>query len=137
MNFDDLFDDFFKKPEEKPNVNPNPISDELKKIIHSITNFKKMSEDEDLDKAIDDELGEPDEVEEIIEDGFIFKKLVWHTPHGHFVKIVVDQVMGQDFHQSTEPATLEEQLQEAVEAEDYPKAIELRDKIKKMTEKKV
>ena len=52
--------------------------------------WEKIEESgEDLDSAITDELGKPDEIQEVTEDGFLFKKMVWNTPHGQFVKIVV------------------------------------------------
>ena len=118
-SFDDLFNEFFKRK------NANPIHDELKRIIEAMTNFKKIDNIED---NLGDELGEPSEVEELIEDGLLFKKLTWNTSHGKFVKIVVSDVQPSD-----EPAkelNLEEQLQMAVDSEDYDLAIKLRDQIK-------
>ncbi len=129
-NFDDLFDDFFK---ERKKTHTN-LNDELKRIMETIMKFKRMDSEEDLENAIDSELGEPTEVEEFVRDGFIFKKLTWQTAHGKFVKVVVSELA--DNNSEVEPKstekevkTIQEQLEDAVAAEDYALAIKLRDKI--------
>lgn len=112
--FDNLFNDFFNNRKRS-----NGLGDEIGKIIRAIQNFKRNHLiDENLGDAMEAELGPPTLSEEFIEDGLLYNKLVWDTPHGQFVKIVVNNI------------SLEEQLQEALETEDFEKAIVLRDKIK-------
>jgi hypothetical protein len=130
--FDDLFEDFFKKKTE----NQPDIRDEIKKIMDTISKFRKLGSEEELDDAIDNELGEPNEVEEYIENGFLFKKLTWNTPHGSYIKLVVTDIVDNNGEYEpenivTKTKSLQEQLEEAVEAENYPLAIKLRDEIKK------
>jgi len=130
--FDDLFEDFFKKKTE----NQPDIRDEIKKIMDTISKFRKLGSEEELDDAIDNELGEPNEVEEYIENGFLFKKLTWNTPHGSYIKLVVTDIVDNNGEYEpenivTKTKSLQEQLEEAVEAENYPLAIKLIDEIKK------
>ena len=148
-SFDDLFDEFFN--EKKP---LNSLHDEIKKIIDSLANFKKpepkldfkteigkMDNEEQIAKFLGIDLSNPTSVEEFTENGLKFSKLTWETPRGRFVKVVVSDVIdGDTALMSTGPKakSLEEQLQEAVDNEDYELAITLRDKIKsqKKVEKK-
>lgn len=130
--FDDLFDDFFKKKNE----NQPDIRDEIKKIMDTISKFRKIGSEEELDDAIDNELGEPNEIEEYIENGFLFKKLTWNTPHGSYIKLVVTDIVDNNGEYEpentvTKTKSLQEQLEDAVETENYPLAIKLRDEIKK------
>ena len=124
-SFDDLFNEFFNKKKKT-----NPLQDEIKKLIESIAQFKNIKNEAMLEKEIDKELGKPSIIEERIENGLRFKKITWHTPTGSFVKIIVTDVNDTS---ETEPTTasLEEQLKEAVESENYELAIQLRDQIKK------
>jgi excinuclease UvrABC helicase subunit UvrB len=125
LDFNDLFNDFFNDRNKKV----NPLHDELKKLIETIANFKAIENEQKLDQEIDTVLGKPSQIEERIEDGILYKKVTWMTPHGKFVKIIVSDVEAETV--TTEPKikSLEQQLQEAVEAENYELAIELRDKI--------
>jgi hypothetical protein len=125
--FDDLFEDFFnKKKQTTPNLN-----EELKKIMESIKKFKNVDNEEDFDKVLDTELGEPTIIEEYIEDGFLFRKHIWQTPHGQFVKLVISEAPDSNVETNkTGNKTLQQQLEDAVAVEDYALAIKLRDKIK-------
>lgn len=130
--FDDLFNDFFNRKK----MESNPLHEEIKKLIETIANFKKVEDEAKLEKEIDKELGKPSQIEEHIEGGLLYKKLTWFTPFGHFVKIIVtdaDEAEPQPKRPTrrVKEKSLEEQLKEAVEAENYELAIELRDKIKK------
>ena len=128
MKFDDLFNDFFKK-------SSNPFQNELDRIMKSLMNFRRMSNDELDINSVQDALGEPDEVEEFEEEGLIFKKMIWNKPEGQYVKIIVTDV-NTELEKKEANKTLEEQLTDAVEAEDYELAIELREKIKQQKKNK-
>lgn len=125
--FDDLFNDFFGRRRN----DYSSINEELKKIMESLMNFKKV-QNEVLGEAIQSELGEPDQIIDHVEAGMNFRKMIWNTPQGQFVKIIVTDV------DDTEPLvqrkkhskSLEQRLKEAVDAEDYELAIQLRDEIK-------
>lgn len=122
-NFDDLVNDFLKpKGPKRGKI--------LGKIIDTIVNFTKMKTDEELEDAINKNLGEPDIIEEFEEDGLHIQRLVWNTPEGQFMKIVANPIDVEDFVFPQKKLTLEEQLEKAVEDEDYTLAIQLRDKIK-------
>ena len=134
-SFDDLFNDFFnEQPNEKKYT--NPVHEEIKKLMEALSNFKK-TEDLDAEEMIASKLGinldEPTNTEEVIEDGMRFTKLTWDTPNGRFVKIVVTDVLNGE-PQENKQKTLDEQLQEAVDNEDFELAIKLRDKINSLKE---
>jgi excinuclease UvrABC helicase subunit UvrB len=132
QNFDDLFNEFFKN--RKSSL--SSINNEIGKIINTLINFKKQQFSEDL---ITDELGEPTEIIDYTEDGMNFKKLIWRTPIGQFIKIIVTDANSNeepkdedDFSKRKKHSkSLEQRLKEAVEVEDYELAIKLRDEIKK------
>jgi excinuclease UvrABC helicase subunit UvrB len=136
LNFNDLYDDFFNRRRNAI----NPLHDEIKKIIDSIATFKNIQNEANLEKEIDKELGKPSSIETRIEDGVVYKKLVWNTPFGNFVKIIVSDVdpnnPAEDPNDPSYPFPqkkqkgLEQQLKEAVDSEDYELAIQLRDQIK-------
>jgi excinuclease UvrABC helicase subunit UvrB len=130
-SFDDLFNEFFNR---KRLLNP---MDEVKKLIESLTNNKMV--DMDIEGALSQQLGlnpdEPSSKEEYIEDGIKYTKLVWDTPNGKFVKIFITDVVENLPSKMVTNKSLEEQLQEAVDNEDYELAIKLRDQIKKKRKK--
>lgn len=117
------------------------INDDIAKIIKAIQNYKtgdtKML-DETFGDAMEQELGAPHEITEFIEDGLMYKKYVWNTPHGQFVKIIVSQESGsydavveQNGKKKVKHfPSLQDQLEEALKVEDFEKAIVLRDQIK-------
>jgi excinuclease UvrABC helicase subunit UvrB len=125
LDFNDLFNDFFNKR----NKNVNPLHDELRKLMETIASFKAIDNEQKLEQEIDKELGKPTQIEELTNDGVHYKKLTWLTPHGKFVKIIVTDAE-EEVKPRVKTKSLEEQLKEAVEAENYELAIELRDKIK-------
>lgn len=132
-SFNKLFNEFFsifnkapQKKEVKININ-NPsklIDEDLKRIIDMISNFK--GSEAEMEGKLDQELGEPDEITNHIEDGMNFKKMVWNTPQGQFVKLEVTDLASGEVQKEE---SLEDRLLKAVEAEDYPLAIILRDQI--------
>lgn len=138
--FDDLFNEFFNRRRS----NTTSINDEIQKIIESLMSFKPTNV-KTHDESVEAELGEPDEIIEHTEMGMNFKKLIWNTPKGRFVKILVTDVEPVPTPPTEDPLTvgrkkhsksLEQRLKEAVEVEDYELAIELRDEIKKNRRKR-
>lgn len=134
-SFDDLFSDFFnEQPNERKHT--NPVHEEIKKLMEALSSFKKteaLDAEEMIANKLGINLGEPTSSEEIIEDGLRFTKLTWDTPNGKFVKIVVTDVLAGES-KVEDKKTLDEQLQEAVDNEDYELAIKLRDKINNLKE---
>ncbi len=139
-SFDELFNDFFDEQSNK-DKSSNPIHEEIKKLMETLSSFKK-SESLDAEEMIANKLGinldEPTSTEEIIEEGMRFTKLTWDTPNGRFVKIVVTDALSDDTNnkqsKGTKSKTLDEQLQDALDNEDYELAIKLRDKINSLKE---
>jgi len=123
--FDDLFNEFIHNDESD---SPLKRSD-IKKTIETIANFKKFKKGEISEENVYKELGDPTTTEEYIDNGLKYVRLIWDTPQGQFIKVVVSDIL-------PEEVPLEKQLALAVEKEDYPKAIEIRDEIKKRAEKK-
>ena len=144
--FDDLFNEFFNRRRN----NTTSINDEIQKIVESLMSFQQVRV-KTHDESIEAELGEPDEIIEHNEMGMNFKKLVWNTPQGRFVKIVVTDVEpfpptppepGKDpldpsaINRKKHSKSLEQRLKEAVEVEDYELAIQIRDEIKRNRKKR-
>ena len=132
--FDDLFNDFFNNRKKTYAT----VNEELRKIIDSLMSFKKI-ENKVIDETIQQELGEPDQIIDHVENGMNFRKMIWNTPLGKFVQIVVTDVNSNEepkeeediFKRRKHSKSLEQRLKEAVEVEDYELAIKLRDEIKK------
>lgn len=123
-DLDDLFNEFFNFGKKN---GFNSINDELMKLIENIINSKNkkspFSEEE-----IENSLGEPNLVETRVEDGLEYKKLTWYTKYGNFVKVIVSDVRSNK-EEEVKEKSLEEQLKEAVNSENYELAIKLRDQI--------
>lgn len=130
--FDDLFNDFFGRRRN----DYSSINEELKKIMESLMTYKKV-QNEMLGEAIQSELGEPDQIIDHVEEGMNFRKMIWNTPHGQFVKIIVTDVdeTEKPTQRKKHSKSLEQRLKEAVDAEDYELAIQLRDEIKSSRKK--
>jgi hypothetical protein len=131
-SFNELFDDFFKRNKIRPEDGmDDSIKDEILKMIDMLSKFNdvEMNEDfEDLEKEIDEEFGKPDKVEFYNENELFIEKRIWYTPDGELVKLIVSD----DPSLLSKPKkTLEQQLKEAVESEDYEKAALIRDQINK------
>ena len=133
--FDELFEEFFNKKnsdeskkknkkEEKPKN--EGFSDELSKLIKVLSNARQITDDDEKFK-IDTEYGEPTRVEYYHEDELYFKKSIWEVEDGEIVKIEVSDMP----FELEDPKSLEELLEEAIQAEEYEKAAELRDEINK------
>lgn len=128
--FNELFDDFFKRDNEKPKITlDDKVKDDVKKIIDILSQTQGPSSiDESMEQQMDESLGKPDRIEFYNEGSMFYEKRIWNTPNGKLVKLIVS-----DDPTLIEPPipekSLDEQLKEAVESEDFEKAAELRDKI--------
>jgi len=124
--FNELFDDFFKKNNINPNDKISVPKEDAQRLIDLLTNSDII--DEQLEAEFDKTLGKPDKIEFYTENGFFFERRIWHTPQGDMYKLFVTDdptlVMAPPI-----PKTLETQLNEAVENEDYEKAAIIRDRI--------
>jgi DNA replication initiation complex subunit (GINS family) len=135
-SFDDLFNEFFNR---KPKTNEEiaKIREEEKKFFENLSNFIESKKDESLEKMFDQNLGEPDEIENFQDGDLFFERRIWNTPTGQIMKLLVSddpskfikQTQTQKVNKKVVEKTLEIQLQEAVEAEDFEKAAQIRDLI--------
>lgn len=124
--FDELFSDFFNRNNPKDDEIFKKIREEAKKIIESINNFDDISNK--TEEEMEELLGKPDVIETYF-DGFIYyERKVWHTKNGDIVVLTASQ---NPFEEQKEKS-LEEQLQDAIDSEEYEKAAEIRDKIKEI-----
>ena len=130
-NFDDLFNEFLGKNDE----NDDFLTNETKKIIDMIESFKNINPDgtytgaelDKLDDELDDKLGEPDNIEYSTDGEMYFEKRMWYKASGVIIKTLIsDEPL-----EKIPELSLQEQLQKALDVEDYELAAELRDKIKK------
>jgi len=133
--FDELFDSFFNNDEKKPKRRgagrprkEDSYDEKAKKIIDSLQNFSEIT-DVDRQHQIDNELGEPHEINLFESDGLYFKRSIWNIDEGDIVKLEVSDVPFE------EKKSLEELLSEALEDENYEKAAEIRDELKKIEKK--
>jgi len=134
--FDELFNDFFNngdKPKKRGVGRPKKVKEDsfeekAKKIIDSLSTMKEIT---DVDKQfqIDNELGEPHEINLFEADGLFFKRSIWNTEDGDLVKLEVSDIPFE------ENRTLEELLAIALEEEEYETAAEIRDEMKKIEKK--
>jgi hypothetical protein len=116
-NFDDLFNEFFK------NDNSNEAKKKMEKLIKALT----TPFDVDSKNKIEEMLGIPDEIITFEEDGLFIRKQIWHTEKGDVIKMIVNDL---PFENETKKLSLKEQLEEALEKEDYETAAKIRDEIK-------
>lgn len=116
-NFDDLFNEFFK------NDNSNENNKKMEKLIKALT----TPFDVESRKNIEETLGVPDEIENFENNGLFIRKQIWHTENGDVIKMLVSDI---PFESEPKKLSLEEQLVEALDKEDYETAAKLRDEIK-------
>ena len=142
--FDNLFNEFFNG-DEKPKKPKNNEVDGVSKVLKDLINFKRTGNTDGLDNCLNDSLGEPDFVEFYEEDGMYFRREIWHTEMGKFVKTGMSDVPFKDEHDEPKffrdeedkikiSRPLEEMLEEAVAKEHYELAATLRDEIKRRDE---
>lgn len=152
--FDDLFDAFFNRnnkdrknkkdnQEKKDNDSNSHLNEAKSRMMDILKNITNLNINDDVEKQIDNDLGEPDSVQFYTENGLYFEKRIWITENGHLVKLLVSETPFENSSpksekKQVEPKTLQEQLEIAVKDEDYIKAAALRDLInpkKKRTKK--
>lgn len=137
-NFDDLFNKFFGKKKEEDDF----LNKEAKKIIDMIDSFKHIKPDGNytgdelnkLDEELDTQLGEPDDIEYSSDGEMYFEKRMWYKPLGIIIKTLISDEPFEAINLKPE-LPLNEQLEIAVNNENYELAAELRDKIKKAVAK--
>jgi protein-arginine kinase activator protein McsA len=133
-SFDDLFNEFFNRRKADTN---DRMKEEARKIIESLTNFVQSDKTENLERMFDQNLGEPDEIENYQEGELYFERRVWHTETGDIIKLLVSdnpnnfikKTKDKKPSQKVVQKTLEIQLEEALSLEDFERAAELRDLI--------
>ena len=117
--FDDLFDKFFgrnrknKKEEPKSLINSDFV-DKLMKSIKDMENF-------------DENFGPPTRIEYFEEDSVYYKRDIWEIDGGEMVHLVSSN---KPFQKEPIILSYDEQLEIALENEEYEEAAILRDKIK-------
>ena len=116
-SFDDLFNEFFK------NDDSNETNKKMEMLIKALT----TPFDIESRKNIEETLGVPDEIESFEDNGLFIRKQIWHTEKGDVIKMVVSDI---PFETEPKKLSLQEQLEEALEKEDYETAAKLRDEIK-------
>lgn len=129
--FDDLFNEFFKRNNIRPEDRiGDSMREHAKRMIDMLTNFRDSIDDDSIEKQIDEQFGKPDKIEFYNEGDLYFERRTWHTANGDIIKTIMsdDPTM---IRQAPSMKTLEQQLQEAVEKEEFEKAAAIRDEIKK------
>lgn len=121
-DFDELFEDFFNKRKNKMSSFDELFNEMFFKLNKSYLLNEKFKED-------DSDLGPPDKVLEITENGTSFTKSIWNTPLGYIVKVELSEDKEKDM-------SLEEKLKAAIECENYEEAAKIRDEIKKLKNEK-
>lgn len=133
-SFDDLFNEFFNRK--------NNFNDKLKKIredeqkfldnLSDFLNLPQFNGEKDLfSDSFGENLGEPNEVQTWQEGDVYYIREIWNTPNGTFEKILVsdnpDDI--KNVSNNKKEKSLELQLEEAIAAEDFEKAAQIRDLI--------
>lgn len=124
--FDEMFNEFFSNRDEffKNNNIDKRLRQEAINMIEMLKHFGIT--DESLQKELDTNLGTPDKVENYVENGLSFERSVWYTDNGEIVRIITTEA---PFTTKETEKSLEMQLKDAIDNEDYLKAAKLRDLI--------
>ena len=136
--FDELFDSFFNSGKKKirkgrgNKLKNDDVNERVKNIIDSLSNFQEIT-DKNVEEELDIEMGEPNQVQYFEDGGMYFKRSIWEIKDkGELIKLEVSDL---PFEESIPKKSLEELLVDAIEEENYEKAAEIRDEIKKMKKK--
>jgi excinuclease UvrABC helicase subunit UvrB len=131
--FDELFNDFFND-DSKHNI--DDFKKEVSKMIESLKSFDDISSIDDMEKEMEKALGEPDEIEYFEDRGLFVQKRIWHTLKGDIIKMLVSDIPFEINIEFKKPViepkkqnikSLEQQLQEAVNSENFEEAARIRD----------
>jgi hypothetical protein len=131
--FDDLFNEFFKNNESENKNFDEAKNDNIKKLMDMLNDFGHVS-DYNSPTELDAKLGEPDKIERFEEDGFHFEKRTWNVYGGEIVCVAMLDIPLDE--KPTKEKSLDEQLEEAIENEEYEIAANIRDLIKKEKKRK-
>lgn len=135
-SFNDLFENFFNRGKGKKDAKNNTNNDinnipEIRKIIDGLSNVNDITDMSDIMKNYTEkELGEPDIIEQFVENGLNFERKIWNLEHGSLIS--VELIPGDTLKPKTKlNKSLEEQLKDAIDKELYEEAAKLRDLINK------
>lgn len=124
-NDDNDFNEFFGKDSEFLN--------NFFKSIFNTPRFKDLSNDKENFNNIEDELGKPTVIEKFKDaDGFTYLRKTWKTDKGYYVLIETTDGSNPESISKIKSKSLNEQLKDAVEDENY----ELAAKLKKIIDEK-
>ena len=131
--FNELFNEFFNDYHRQaitPKID-DIAKERAKKMIDILTKFRESTDiTEETEQEMDAKLGKPDKIEFFNEGNVFFERRIWHTEGGNIEKLI----MTDDPTMLKPPViekTLQQQLDEAVEKEDFEKAAGIRDEMKK------
>lgn len=118
--FDKIYTEFFGSKKK------------IKEIVKNIINFRFM--DVENYNTSDDYMftTKPDHIEKFSDGPFNFEKRIWIKPNGDKI---IQVLMIDDEVLTNTKVDLEKELSDALEVEDYDKAIKIRDKINKKNKK--
>lgn len=133
--FDKFFDDFFNERFNK--ISKMKMSEEERlNLMNILSSFKDITNiDENIEKNIDDSLGEPDKIERFKDGDLFFEKRIWKTSDGELVKLIVTDNQ-ENMKTVITDEDLKEQQAQAIAVEDYMKAAAIRDELKRRSEEK-
>ena len=133
--FDDLFNKFFKH--NSPFGGFKTWMNDAESIFKMFGHALNDNFDDSLEEEIQKNLGTPDEVKHFTQNGMYFEKSIWHTETGDIFKTVMsddpsifgDNIKfdGEEVLSKKKEKSLETQLKEALESENYERAAEIRD----------
>lgn len=134
-NFDDLFNEFFKR--NSPFGDFKTWMNDADSIFKMFGHALNDKFDDSIEEEIQKNLGVPDEVKHFTENGMYFEKSIWHTETGDIVKMIMSdepsvfgdniEFDGEEVLSKKKEKSLETQLKEALESENYERAAEIRD----------
>ena len=144
--FDDLYDEFVSELYNIEEITKRKADiEEIFKMLEEHKNdvdSDSMSFNVRFNNVLLEKLGEPNKVERVIKGDITYEEKSWLIPTGEFSYVLmIPSESFSDYQDLMEeekireeirnkPLTLEEQLEIAIESEDWSLAIELRDKIK-------
>lgn len=137
ISFDDLFNDFFKRNNIRPEDRINDgMKNHAKRMIDMLSHFSELTDDDRLEKQIDEQFGKPDKIECYNEGDLFIERRTWHTSQGDIIKTIVSDDPTMVRQAPMTISMLENKLQEALENEEYEKAAAIRDEISKRKKNK-
>jgi hypothetical protein len=135
-DFDSLFNKFFGKNKQFNQPNKEGDVEPMEGLINNLNSFHPVTPSI-TENNYEKDLGEPNEVEEFEEDGYVFEKLVWYVNGGTVIKVnmITTPFDVENIYEVEDKLYLQQKLDMAVNEERYEDAVILRDKIKDLEEK--